>query len=224
MDYVVASIQRSGSGLLRDYLRATDIAGNPTEHVGGRALEASRLYRKYGLDTHIDNIQRTPNDVRGCKLNYHHLVRIGPKERQIIEQKLVVPSKIIFLTREDKVGQAVSSAIARQTQSWISHKQPSCEPVFGFDLIEREYNEIIEGNKEWEHLFKKYNKTPLRITYEQIVADPVTTVNNILTFLGLEEVQPNVILETQTREKQGNATNKQWIDKYNKMLVEQKNK
>ncbi len=102
--------------------------------------------------------------------------------------------KFIHLSRDDKVAEAVSLAMAAQTGLWhknadgteLERLAPHQDPVYDHDLIASEYAEVTEGDAAWQHWFATNNITPCRISYENLSADPAGNLFKILDFLGLD--------------------------------------
>lgn len=121
--------------------------------------------------------------------------------------------RYVFLRREALVDQAVSMAIALQTERWSSDLDAVREPTFDFAAIERQCNLIAGDNREWEEFFKAQGIEPLRLTYDQLRADYEGCIRKTLDFVGID-APPDVVIRKPPMEKQANRVNREWIDRY----------
>lgn len=101
------------------------------------------------------------------------------------------PMKFIHLSRQDKVAQAVSLAMASQTGLWhrradgteLERTQAHTDPVYDCDQIAAEHNEVTQGDIAWRRWFTANKIAPLSISYEGLAADPSGTLAQVLAFL-----------------------------------------
>jgi LPS sulfotransferase NodH len=93
----------------------------------------------------------------------------------------------IHLHREDKVGQAISWSIARQTEVWWGRRDSSSiVPVYSATEIEGLLLQILAEEADWAAYFLRNQLNPLRISYEELVSEPVATIGVIAEFLGVD--------------------------------------
>ena len=124
----------------------------------------------------------------------------------------------ILTTRRDKVRQAVSLWRAQQTGGWISDTQwlsPfwTKNPVFDYERIQALIQEIKADESAWNWFFKNYNIQPLRIVYEDFIADPKNTLFTIFSHIGIT-VPKNIVLPGPNMKKQSDELTEQWVKKY----------
>lgn len=204
--YVVASLPRTGSTLLCDALWATGLAGAPQEHLNpmqrrdwalraGRwryalirgpllALLARRGMTPAELQAHLDRVRaaRSSGGRYGLKLHAHHLLQHVPHGDL---EPFLGPIRWIYVTRDDKLSQAISWARAQQTGAWASWQRPDLPPVYSRRRILRCLAQIQEGEATWEAHFAARGLTPLRLSYEQITADLPGAARSALAWLGV---------------------------------------
>lgn len=202
--YVVASLPRTGSTLLCDALWATRLAGAPQEHLNpmqlrdwslraGRwpyavirgpllALVARRGLTTAQLQAHLDRVRaaRSSGGLYGLKLHAHHLTRRFPSGDV---EALLGPIRWIYVTREDKLSQAISWARAQQTGAWASWQRADLPPVYSRRRITRCLEQIHAGEATWEAHFTARGVTPLRLSYERLAADLQGAVRAALAWL-----------------------------------------
>jgi len=96
--------------------------------------------------------------------------------------------RFVYLKRLDFVGQAVSELIARGTRAFKSSTTPIkslSEQDYDAQTIARFIDRSLAINAAWEGAFSCYGVEPLRLTYEELTADPSGVVANAAAFLDL---------------------------------------
>jgi LPS sulfotransferase NodH len=204
--YLICAVQRSGSTLLCEALKNTGLAGRPDEYflcTEGYYWEDSPLAREHGVSTNVDAVSlilehgTTPNGVYGTKVmwNYfgraiEHLQEIpayrGLEATQLL-RALFPNLHYIWLTRRDRVQQAVSWAKAAKTGIWArtGEESPGIEPEFDFELIDNLVRLIDEGERGWAQFFASCGIEPLKVTYADVVGAYERTALSILDHLGV---------------------------------------
>lgn len=122
----------------------------------------------------------------------------------------------IHLIRLDTLKQAISYVIAEQTSSWRSYKAPAKTLGDGdFDAarIARAKTALERRNKQWNDTFVLFDIEPLRLTYEQLAADPDAAVAQVARFIGVESwARPRPT--TPKLEAQATELNARWEDMF----------
>ena len=228
--YVVASLPRTGSTLLCDALWATGLAGAPQEHLNpmqlrdwslraGRwryalirgpllALVARRGLPPAKLQAQLDRVRaaRSSGGLYGLKLHAHHLTRHFPAGDL---ESFLGPLRWIYVTRDDKLSQAISWARAQQTGAWASWQRPDLPPVYSRRRITRCLAQIHEGEALWEAHFAARGVTPLRLSYEQLAQDLPGAVRAALAWLGVAEAEA-VEVSPPRLKRQADGVNAAW--------------
>lgn len=158
----------------------------------------------------IIRIRTSPNGVFGTKM---HAVQMIEALKAGAIQKYLPGVKFIFLKREDVFAQAVSFAIARQTDQWTSHGEVVNEPVYDWDMLRDCLNGILSSYKAWGQFFAGNRIQPLALTYEGIQADPqkaVAAVAGLLDvpFEGADSEEPLFY------QRQGGQRNVEWVQRF----------
>ncbi len=100
----------------------------------------------------------------------------------------------VHLSRMDKVAQAVSLAKAEQTGLWhlaadgreIERTAPDRPLVYDAAVIAAHLAALQRDDAAWRAWFVAEGITPLRLTYEDLAASPLSGLERVLEFLGLE--------------------------------------
>jgi trehalose 2-sulfotransferase len=142
----------------------------------------------------------TDNGVFGAKLMWGYLGDFADLLRSIEGMAdLPLPAllarafpglRYIQITREDKVRQAVSLWKAVQTQAWRQEDPertaPIGEPVFSFRAINYLVRLLTAHDASWDAYFLGLGQPPqLKLTYEELAADPEPVVHRVLEHLGI---------------------------------------
>jgi LPS sulfotransferase NodH len=119
-----------------------------------------------------------------------------------IEFNVFDGANLVYLTRKDVLAQAVSWHFAELTGRWsFDHwnlTRPKEEADF-YDVaaINTCVDEILAEQVLWEYFFHKNRLLPLRITYEDLVEDPIPIVQELAQRGGLSPAQLHVRLEAE---------------------------
>jgi LPS sulfotransferase NodH len=142
----------------------------------------------------------TPNGVFGAKLMWGYLGDFADLLRGIDGMaSLPLPEllsrafpglRYVQMTRRDKVRQAVSLWKAVQTQAWREDPEggarPAVEPAFSFRAINYLVRLLTAHDASWDAYFLGLGRAPLKVTYEDLAADPEPLVRRVLAHLGVE--------------------------------------
>ena len=123
--------------------------------------------------------------------------------------------RYIQITREDKVRQAVSLWKAVQTQAWRrgdpEHTAPAAEPVFSFRAINYLVRLLTAHDASWDAYFLGLGEPPqLKVTYEELAADPEPVVHRVLEHLGISAPDP-LTLGSPRLSVQADELSEDWI-------------
>jgi LPS sulfotransferase NodH len=129
--------------------------------------------------------------------------------------------KFIFITRRDKVRQAISYSRALQTRVWEirSEEGRSMAPPLNFDFLEinRVVEHFISQEREWNNLFLELECTPFVAVYEEMIECPSRVLSEIGRYLGLDPInrpeEPASLPVVMS-----DRTNDEWEALYGKLL------
>lgn len=234
--------QRNGSTLLCKGLEHTEIAGIPGEYLNPSSQGS--LCHKYGVKTYdelkqaIWDLGTTSNDVFGIKHSLHStysahvfgeirsLRGLAPATDPIREDSLddLFPNcKHIFLTRRNKVRQAVSWWKAINDNVWHLDKHDAQEIApdfythhYDFAALEHLFKEAALRECAMQEYFSKHDIDPMTLVYEDLVNDFAGTIRKVLDFLELEYDGPIVVRMHYT--KTSNEHSEKWVQRFRKDL------
>lgn len=209
--YVVCSVPRCGSSLLCELLLLSGLGGAPTEYFDRQQME--EFMRRWEVDDlagYVGQLRARktgPNGVVGVKVHHRQMADLAPDRLE----DLLPGLRAVSITRGDHVAQAVSYSIALQTGRWAStHVGSSARPRYSRSEIRRLQDEIEIDEQGWEDWYARSGVTPLRVTYEELVADPWGTVSSVLAFLGVDAPLPDPRPEPTLR-PQADRRSRRWV-------------
>lgn len=120
--FITLSLERSGTNWLKYICVATGEMGAAAESMGIEHLE--KPLRTYSAQSYFDFVMQhasTPNGRFSMKLFPRHLRYAQAKFGFDFIRKCAQENDVKFylITREDRLGQAISAVKARQSQNWI---------------------------------------------------------------------------------------------------------
>jgi LPS sulfotransferase NodH len=200
--YAVCTQPRSGSNLLCQYLASTNQLGYPLEYFNGSARRALGM-PDYPDDPHLQvQFIRTgaasSNGVYALKVFAHQLDQVSP----VLRWTALLPNlKFVYLSRSDVLGQAISWARAMQTSQFRSTQPPRGTATYDGEAIRQRLLAIVHEQARWKIYFVRTGIIPLRVTYEDVVANPdreVRRVADLIQVGGCVTIDPaKVDLEVQ---------------------------
>jgi LPS sulfotransferase NodH len=237
ISYVICAVQRSGSFLLCEALKNTGLAGSPEEYfLNGEGWEDQSWARQHGVLSRRDYLNlvfekgTSSNGVFGTKVMWNYFHTMLHSLQELPEYKdLNAPQFMaslfpnvhyIWIIRRDKVRQAVSWARAGQTDVYAWHTGetpvPKREPTFDFEFIDQLYNLILQGEAGWQSFFEACRVQPFRVEYEELVEAYEATALRILDYLNVPYPE-NLVFGERRLQKQADALNEAWVQKYLQM-------
>lgn len=214
--YIICTSPRSGSTLLCRMLRQTGCAGHPGSHFHDPSLDAWMaaygLRRKDG-ETESALLGRVfeaaiakgrgSTNVFGLRLQRQSFQYFSEKLRVLCPGMASDADRIaqafretafIHLRREDKVAQAVSYVKAQQSGLWhrsadgteLERLSPPGVLAYDGDTLKRQVDLFAANDIAWNDWFEREQIDPLRLTYEDLSADPLACVQRVLDLLGID--------------------------------------
>ncbi len=166
---------------------------------------------------------RTDNGVWGGKLMWNHVDDLLGRARELdavpdgadLDATLTAlfgdDLKLVYVTRPDKVAQAVSLWKAVQTQTWRAGRgTASAEARYAFAGVDHLVGQLTEQDAAWRDWFAATGREPHTVSYDTLAADPAATVGEVLRVLGL----PDDDVPAPATERQGDARSAEWADRY----------
>ncbi len=234
--YTIWFSQRCGSTLLCQALKSTGKAGNPGEHFlrapGESLLKHFDAVGYAALQQKIWDQGMSDNGVFGIKIN----APLSEADPNLMElRKLPSVSKVhatnftiwenvfphgkhIFLTRRNKVRQAVSWWKAIVTNEWHRQDQPplldrgEIEGKYDFEAIRHLLIEINIMESSIQAFLDQGEVVPLTLVYEDFVREYDATIKTVLTFLGLDAQEYNI--ESPYLVKMADEVSDAWVERF----------
>lgn len=218
--YLIVSSPRTGSNYVsRRLCNIKDHFGMPSEYLNQVNIQslASRLCapkqgEKLSFATYFDELEKvrtTPDGFFGLKVQPQQLLSILGKKKPAVQNFINRFDYLIFMTRNDKLGQSVSGAIAQLTGKWFNDKT---EPDFDesqnniiMRLISRNLSNYIDEESFIMEIAKNSPKPLMRINFEEIEADGDEVFDSVVKFLGgdLEKLQEDSNLTAMPERPEG---------------------
>lgn len=188
-------------------------------HPGRPSGESAEAWRERILREGM-----TANGAWGGKLMWGHVEDLLARARQLdglagadlatVLQGLLGDVRLVFVTRVDKVAQAVSLWRAVQTQRWSAAAGAPRRPhdaVYSFAAIDHLVATLEAQDAAWRGWFaQRPASPPLELSYEQVGADPRAAVEQVLRFAGL----PAVAVADPPLRPQRDDRSRQWAARY----------
>lgn len=241
VSYTIWFSQRNGSSLLCEGLKATGIAGKPGELL--EIPRATSLLDFYQVNSYPELQNKlwqegmTTNGVFGLKANAPRKAN-DPILKELAQLPGVKPAamdpyeiwenafpngKHIFLTRRNKVRQAVSWWKAIVTQQWHleigKEKQPVREDLrkqYNFEAIRHLLLEITLRESKIQAFLEAGSIVPLTVVYEDFVKEYTETIGKVIAFLGIS--QQAYPIKEPYYEKLSDAVSEEWVERFREEL------
>ena len=181
--YVICGEARSGSTFLAHLLKSTGMLGHPWEFFADPAV-VDRMKREPAF--FAERLQRASSDngIYGLKVftpHFDNAVRMRWVER-------LPEPHFIHLRRNDLLAQAISLVRAQQSGQYKSTVKAGGETRYDGRMIADRLTRIAHGQARWECYFARNGIRPLRLVYEDIIADPQGAIDAIAGLVSLSDV------------------------------------
>ena len=216
--YIVASSYRSGSQYLCWRLWQTGLLGAPSE-VLNPTSELRVLMSRFKASSPADYIAKllarrtSRNGVFGMKAHFHHFEAFQKEYPPLLE--VLAPTSYIYISRQDRIAQAVSMAKALQTDAWTSRMEEGPKPVLFYDreMIAHCLVDIEQQDATWRRWFETHKITPFQVTYDELTADAARVVRSFVEYLGVQNDERDEV-DIPPARKQADETNQEWIERF----------
>lgn len=238
---LICAHPRSGSTLLGEALYFAGGLGCPLEyfHVGFRPSIAGRWGESTlpGYGAAVIRHRTDPGGTLSVKLfwrdvmemaieldapRFSHLLDTQPEDtpagtyREIAA--LLAPffpaPRFVYLSRRDRIRQAVSAIAANDTGLWrfipdVGEQEPRADPQFELDRVERLIGFADFCTGHWRNFFAALGVAPYETSYEELAADYVAAATGVLRHLGSDAAPPPIRMH-----KQSDARNEATVLRY----------
>lgn len=230
ISYLICATNRSGSFLLCEALKNTGIAGQPEEYFWRN--DEPFWKERWSVSSYADYVAgaiaqgTSSNGVFGAKIMWGYFDDVVGKLHSIPGYEglptaellsTIFPNlRYIWITRRDKVRQAVSFEKAIQTNIWAMTDETS--PSTGelhFDVARIDaLVQVIESHEAaWQHYFAVNRITPFTVIYEELVAAYEPTARQILHELSISVPQSLQFAPRRLRQ-QADGVSEEWVHRY----------
>lgn len=187
--YTIAFAMRSGSNEICSLLRRNGI-GDPGELFQYPLAPDSDSTKLKSFLSVVS--ETTANGIFGSKISHNHRAALDeyfrnaiPGYRQLGD---VLPNhRWVWLTRRDKILQAISLCRAEQSDSWAVTSATSvnhyCFKYDFFEILSR-LEMLLAGDFIWELYFQTHKIEPLSVIYEDFFGDVQGQLKRLIEYLG----------------------------------------
>lgn len=213
--YFICSTPRCGSSLICEALLVSKLAGAPTEYFDANVQ--ANFYKHWDIgsqEEYLAKLLKTktgPNGVFGSKAHFNQYDRCFGVDQ--------VPSRFpnlryVWIKRNNTLEQAVSYALAIQTEKWSSSQLGNgAVPVYKFDQIDSLVKRIESEQAKWASFFELHSIEPLLIVYEEFADNLIEGVTKCLNYLDVK-MPINYPIDQCTLQKQANQLSLQWVERF----------
>ncbi len=215
--FAICTIGRSGSNWLGELLSSTGRLGHPQEYFNteGRRLFLDPAYP----DDPSEQIRWIL--TRGASANGVYGLKLFPSQVDAIVGRVrwadALPGlRYVHLVRGDVLAQAISLCRANQTGRFRSTVPESGVPSYDGEAILANIRLFAQHDARWIAFFARNAIAPLRLLYEDVVADPVAAVASIAELMGATEarIDPSRVQLEITRDELSEAWRRRFLAEY----------
>jgi LPS sulfotransferase NodH len=157
----------------------------------------------------LRRVGMTPNGVAATKMFAGHLSWLAD---QISIDEWLPERRWVHFIRRDKLGQAISAAIAEQTGVWQGPREGERKPEFSADQIDALMRYLIGAEAAWTLYFVRNRIEPLILSYEEVDLDPSASIHKLAAHLGVTlDREPDL---DSPLIRQRTALNEEWRERY----------
>ena len=216
--YMLATVPRTGSSWLSHVLWQTGCLGAPLEYLnfdkGGPYFFAHKApEEQLALWRSVQRRRTSPNGVFGFKCFLTELQALREENPQLLAA--VRPRKVVYLARRDRIAHAVSYARARMSGIWRAEQERDGPPRLEYSqqALEMAEDALDAHAAGWEEMFRRLGVEPLRLWYEDALANPAEVADRIAAFVGVSIV-PGAAVTVPAVRRQSGPQSREWAERY----------
>jgi trehalose 2-sulfotransferase len=239
--YIICSTPRSGSTLLCSLLESAG-CGRPNSYF--RRQSIPDFARDFGVpsdgDLHSHAFRRSyleavmaagkaGTDIFGLRVMFETLDELSVLLDELFPGLETTPARFekafgrllyVYLSREDKVAQAISLLKARQTGLWhiasdgseLERTAPYQPPTYDPAKIRTLVNELTHQDGGWREWFVMHKIEPVRLTYDSLSREPQGGLRTVLSGLGMDTSLASTIMPHTA--KLADEQSENWISRF----------
>ncbi|MFD1717377.1 Stf0 family sulfotransferase [Georgenia deserti] len=211
---LILSTPRSGSTFLCDQLRMR--AGFvPHEYFEPKYCLPYLAARWDCLDDGELNVRRYAQSLRRHRVGRSGRLGINVQGSQLplfgefFDQFEDLAIRVIRVRRGDRLGQAISFAIAEQTRGWSRHFAKTGQPTYNYEHIARKVDDLAKQELVIDAFLNKHGLESVAVQYEELVSDPTPIISGALGEAIVPEVGEAALIA-----KQRGTVNDEWRERY----------
>ena len=213
--FILYASERSGSTLLTDSIKnwlwpSKDILfGQRCEHT--QLLRQILLNNEYRENTNrwICKFHNLGHVLESCE--FLRNIDKSNSGYEMMLEKYFTKRYSVYLSRRNKVLQAVSLLKARQTEQYYFDKELKGECFFDAKELKKIIIKLVNIEYQWESLIEKLRIEPYRIYYEDVMKDITEAGYKIADHFGFERpANPYAPY----LKKQADEINVQWAERF----------
>ena len=216
--YMLASIPRTGSTYLSHLLWQTGCLGAPLEYLNFEKT-GPYYFASHSPDTQarlwrsVLHRRTSPNGIFGFKIFPIQLQALNQQNPALLQA--LQPSRIVYLTRRDRIAHIVSLARASVSGVWRKEQEAGerAPPAYSQEALDMAERGIEVQAAGWEKLFAERGIDPLRLDYEDVVARPAEAAARVAAYLGVA-LEPGAEVRVPAVLKQSGAGTEDWAARY----------
>lgn len=195
LKYCIFMVPRSGSTLLTELLASTRQLGFPGESfvpdvIRTFSLAFSDIFSSY--EEFLVSRHRSENGVYGIEIESERFVQ----EPEFFSD--VKDWRHVYIWREDVLAQAISYQISIDTGVWHNFSGSPQDEKFRYisrgTLIDK-VNFLLGVERFFLNLFRDRNISPYKLSYEDLVSDPIGHAHRIAEHIGIDASSLNIVNE-----------------------------
>lgn len=234
---LICATPRSGTTLLCDLLSETGVTGRPNSFYRAESVEhfARELSVESGPDferRYLDAIiaeGRGGTDLFSMRVMWPSVSEMRAKLSALFPDESTNAGRIaaafgtplyLYITRKDKIAQAISRIKAEQSGLWHRAADGSVReqggeyraPAYDRAAIEASIAETTAHEAEWRRWFAREGIAPMELSYEELSTDPVGAIRRVLVALDRDPAAADRV--TPRTAKLADATSAEWAERY----------
>jgi LPS sulfotransferase NodH len=166
----------------------------------------------------------TPNGVFGTKVMWGYFADLQERLAELPALaalddtarlgRVLGEVRYVHVSRHDHVAQAVSMWRALQTRAWRAETDDAVEPQYSFTGIDHLVRMLDAHDEAWCAWFEEHGIAPLRLSYDDIAADPGGALHRTLDFLGVTDDLDHEPPAEPPLRRQAGAQSAEWAARY----------
>jgi LPS sulfotransferase NodH len=191
--YMIATLPRTGSSWFSHLLWGTGCLGAPLEYLnfdpaGPLGHAATDPAAQNRLWEQALGTRTSPNGVFGIKcfpVQLQALEAVNPPLLGGVMRALLSRRRAVYLLRRDRVAHTASFARAAISGVWREEQEAGQTHDYSAATLASVERGIAEMTDAWEAMFADLKIEPLRLFYEDVVANPAEAAAQVAAYVGV---------------------------------------